>query len=503
MTAQTDTLADDDGLGTLNYQWQRSDGSGDFENIANATGETYTLGDADVGREVQVVVSYTDGNNTAESLNSMPTAEVINANIAPTGGVRIDGTVRQGQQLSADISAIQDADGLPDNAEGYRYQWQRSQADDTFADIEGATEQTYTVAEADVGQRLQVVVRYTDNNGADETLTAATVSAAASNTDDPVIDEANTQTGTADDDNFFQGAGSQRINGLGGDDTLSGGAGADILDGGAGVDLARYLFDPADIEINLETGTGTGGTAEGDVLIGIENITSGSGNDIITGNNKDNDLLGIEGNDTLDGGAGNDLLNGWFGDDSLIGGEGDDQVFCGLDDDRLDGGDGNDFLDGEWGDDILTGGNGNDLFRFRPNNGSDRITDFDTGDDRLLFADGLFADLEAVQAAATQNGDNLEIALSETDTLTLAGVTLAALTAETVTTLDEDDKDTTTPPADANSASEGRTLPPHEPQAAQSASENCHPPTPWGRLRPWPCLMPIWMGIPQFDLKNL
>ena len=158
LTANTGALADEDGLpddaAGYNFQWQRSDGSDGFENIDGATSQSYTLGDEDIGREVRVQVSYTDGNNTSESLNSMPTAEVINANIAPTGGVRIDGTVRQGQELSADTTALRDADGLPDNAEGYRYQWQRTQTDGTFADIENATEQTYTVAEADVGQRL-------------------------------------------------------------------------------------------------------------------------------------------------------------------------------------------------------------------------------------------------------------------------------------------------------------------------------------------------------------
>ena len=268
-----------------NYQWQRSDGSGGFDEIPNATSNSYTLVNEDIGREVRIQVSYTDGNNTSENLNSMPTAEVGTANIAPTGGVRIDGTVRQDQELSADRTALQDADGLPDNAEGYRYQWQRTEADGTFADIENATEQTYTLIEADVGQRLQVVVRYTDNNGADETLTAATVRAAASNADDPVIDDAtNIVNGTEGDDPFLAGrAGSQRINGLGGDDTLVGYAGADILDGGAGVDWAAYPLDSADIEIDLETGTGKGGQAEGDVLIRIENISGGSGNDIITG----------------------------------------------------------------------------------------------------------------------------------------------------------------------------------------------------------------------------
>ena len=481
LTADTTALQDEDGLpddaSGYNYQWQRSDGSGGYENIDGATSQSYTLVNEDIGREVRVQVSYTDGNNTDETLNSMPTAEVGTANIAPTGGVRIDGTVRQGQELSADISALRDADGLPDNAEGYRYQWQRTQTDGIFADIGDATEQTYTVEAADLGQRLQVVVRYTDNNGADETLTAATVSPAVTNANDPVIeDDANIVNGTADDDTRLQAAaGSQRINGLAGDDVLIGGAGADILDGGDGKDTAYYFRDSADIEINLETGTGKGGNAEGDVLINIENIVGGNGNDRLTGNNKDNILNGFWGNDRLDGGEGDDDLDGSVGNDTLNGGSGNDRLI-GRDD-----------------DDILTGGSGNDLFRFRPFDGSDTITDFGTGDDRLQFEFGLFADLEAVRTAATQTDDgNLEITLSETEILTLEGVTLAALTAEAVTTLDREGNDTTTPPADAASdapafelddlaideeslmqlaASESMTLPAPEPQAAQSASE--------------------------------
>ena len=628
LTANIGTLDDADGLGTLNYQWQRNTGANDtFENIAGETGNTYTLGDADVSREVRVEVSYTDDRGMDETLTSVATAAVgedilngtagndsdlqggagrqtINglggddvlaggadndslrggggddtltggagddvfrfaasagsdritdfgtgddrllfegglfanlaavqaaatesgdnleialsntetltlvgasldnltastvttldakgtdtSNSAPTGGVRIDGTVRQGQQLSADRTAIQDADGLPDNAEGYRYQWQRTEADGTFADIGDATEQTYTVAMADVDQRLQVVVRYTDNNGADETLTAATVSAAASNANDPFIEAANIVKGTADDDFISRADGdpdNRRLNGLGGDDILESGIRADILDGGDGGDTAYYFSDSTGIEINLETGTGKGGHAEGDVLINIEDIWGGSGNDRLTGNNAENQLLASSGNDTLDGGAGNDGLFGSFGDDTLDGGDGNDSLDGSFDDDTLDGGEGND---------TLTGGPGNDLFRFEPGDGSDTITDFGTGNNRLEFREGLFADLAAVQAAATQTDDgNLEIKLSDTETLTLEGVTLAALTADTVTTLDAEGNDTTTPPADANSASdapafeldglsideeaikrlaasEGRTLPPPEPRTAQSASE--------------------------------
>ena len=112
-------------------------------------------------------------------------------------------------------------------------------------------------------------------------------------------------------------------------------------------------------------------------------------------------------------------------------------------------------LDGGDGNDTLTGRAGNDLFRFEPDDGSDTITDFGTGDDRLQFELGLFADLEAVRTAARNTDDgNLEITLSETETLTLEGASLDSLTADSVTTLDREGNDTTTPPADANSASD-------------------------------------------------
>ena len=52
-----------------------------------------------------------------------------------------------------------------------------------------------------------------------------------------------------------------------------------------------------------------------DILIGIENISSGGGNDIVYGNKESN---------TLNGGTGNDLLIGGKGNDKLIGGEGKD-----------------------------------------------------------------------------------------------------------------------------------------------------------------------------------
>lgn len=68
LTGNTSAITDDDGLGSFTYQWQRNTGS--WANIAGATAITYTLVTADVGNTVRLVVSYTDGHGTGESVTS-------------------------------------------------------------------------------------------------------------------------------------------------------------------------------------------------------------------------------------------------------------------------------------------------------------------------------------------------------------------------------------------------------------------------------------------------
>ena len=84
------------------------------------------MDDEDVGREVRVQVSYTDARGEDETVTSDVTAAVGNVNDLPTGSVTIDGTVRGDETLTANTGALADEDGLPDDKEGYRYQWQRS-----------------------------------------------------------------------------------------------------------------------------------------------------------------------------------------------------------------------------------------------------------------------------------------------------------------------------------------------------------------------------------------
>ncbi|MFM8750271.1 beta strand repeat-containing protein, partial [Rhabdaerophilum sp.] len=183
-----------------------------------------------------------------------------------------------------------------------------------------------------------------------------------------------------------------------GNDVLSGGAGADTLDGGAASDTATYTTSGAGVVVNLTTGINTGGDAQGDILIGIENITGSAFSDTITGDGQANILAGGAGNDILNGGAGQDTFIGGTGDDiyytdvlseiiTELVSEGTDEVrttaleftlatnvenlafigtgnFTGTGNaaaNILTGGAGNDILTGGAGADTLNGGNGTDI----------------------------------------------------------------------------------------------------------------------------------------------
>lgn len=223
-------------------------------------------------------------------------------------------------------------------------------------------------------------------------------------------------------------AGNDTIFGLGGDDVLKGGGGADFLVGGSGIDTATYGDSSVGVTVSLELGVGSGGTAQGDTLIGIENLAGSDHEDTLVGNGLDNKLEGAGGNDYLVGGGGADKLMGGDGDDVLVanhyiyeeletfdGGEGIDTVvlspsltglFVQLDkgtisgalfdhastiknvenvagsglgdliigdgkNNYLSGGGGQDTLDGLAGNDTLDGGVGNDVLIGR--DGSDTL----------------------------------------------------------------------------------------------------------------------------------
>jgi Ca2+-binding RTX toxin-like protein len=138
--------------------------------------------------------------------------------------------------------------------------------------------------------------------------------------------DANVLSGYGGADGLYGRDGNDTLNGMDGNDFLQGGNGADTLIGGAGIDTIDYN-GTAGVSVNLTTGVGVGGEAQGDVISGVENVQGTSGyNDVLVGSADANVLSGYSGNDTIDGQAGNDTLNGMDGNDILRGGLGADRV---------------------------------------------------------------------------------------------------------------------------------------------------------------------------------
>lgn len=143
-------------------------------------------------------------------------------------------------------------------------------------------------------------------------------------------------TGSSGTDILYGGLGNDSLYGGTNSDTLVGGGGSDSLYGGSGSDLADYSASGAGVSVNLTTGAGLNGDAQGDIFSSIEYVLGSDFDDTLTGNSSDNILTGGLGNDSLAGGSGDDSLYGGDNADTLTGGSGGDLI---------DGGAGRDMAD--------------------------------------------------------------------------------------------------------------------------------------------------------------
>jgi serralysin len=161
-----------------------------------------------------------------------------------------------------------------------------------------------------------------------------------------------------------------------------------IFDNG-GIDTLNYSVYTADQRIDLrpEVFSNIGGRV-GNLTIArgtiIENATGGSGFDIITGNDANNELRGGGSRDGILGGAGDDRIFGDDGVDYLVGGTGNDAIEGGNNPDEIHGEDGNDTLTGgtSFDTDLLYGGAGDDILYGDSTLGDYDVMEGGTGNDR-------------------------------------------------------------------------------------------------------------------------
>ncbi|NIB44364.1 DUF4214 domain-containing protein [Pseudomaricurvus alkylphenolicus] len=167
------TITDEDGMGTVRYQWYA-----DYVAIGGATGSEFTLGQAQVGKVIRAMASYTDGQGTRETVFSDTTSAVTNVNNGPSGGLTISGIAREDETLTI-VSTVSDEDGLG----SFQYQWYASSNP-----IEGATGDELTLTQAEVGARIVVLATYVDGYGHNESVTSDVTPDVSNVNDDPVGD---------------------------------------------------------------------------------------------------------------------------------------------------------------------------------------------------------------------------------------------------------------------------------------------------------------------------
>ncbi|NET20297.1 MULTISPECIES: hypothetical protein [unclassified Okeania] len=253
-------------------------------------------------------------------------------------------------------------------------------------------------------------------------------------------EEANIVTAGTGADNVKGGAGDDNLNGQTGNDLLTGEQGNDIIDGGNDIDTVNYDNSPNAVVVNIdetntysndtsdanpidlepnftiEAGTASDGFGTTDILTNLENIIGSESDDVLIGNEKDNEINALTGNDLVIGNAGNDNFDGGAGTDvvsylrdpnavevnlatntatdgfdatdqifnieNVVGSEfndnitgdddanivtaeaGDDDVKGGAGDDELYGQTDNDLLKGEQGNDLIDGGDDNDTVSY-------------------------------------------------------------------------------------------------------------------------------------------
>ncbi len=240
---------------------------------------------------------------------------------------------------------------------------------------------------------------------------------------------------------------SQKVYGTAGDDTLDGKGGADTMQGFGGHDT-YYVDDGKDVVIESANGGDDTVLVNTSLLsyalqatrevetLRAEDLTAttalklygnGLANTLI-GNAGDNTLNGRGGGDVLEGGAGDDIyyvtgddtvveaadadggndsliaLTSFFLDEGaavetlrLVSALGNRSSLTGNEfDQRLVGNASNNTLDGGLGNDVLQGGAGGDSFFFSTALGADNIDtirDFDAGQDQILLAQDIFANV--------------------------------------------------------------------------------------------------------------
>ena len=205
-------LDDVDGNGVnvvSSYQWVIHETGSAISTATNITGATtfsYTPVIADIGKLLNIKISYTDNNGTAYTdVVSDTSVEIIKEPNLP-GNLQINGLFQNGNELTV---IVDDSNSFR-SGENIIFTWIRVASDDTETQIIQNTvtptevvnevSNKYTLTTADIDNSIKITVTYTDRGGNDESLENITTVIQEADTTAPVI-AAVTQVSTPNIDN--------------------------------------------------------------------------------------------------------------------------------------------------------------------------------------------------------------------------------------------------------------------------------------------------------------
>jgi hypothetical protein len=177
-------IMDDDGMGSVQVQWQISTDGTAWMNLTGAVQQSFTPREVHVGQQLRVQISYVDGQGNLETLISPASTPVQNVNDKPTGAPRLTGEAREEGALVVDTSLIADEDGVGT----YAVIWQRSSTKTDWQAYPNAIGEVLQLTQNHVGYSYRAVVSYTDRHGTREMLLTSP-SETVANVDDPVEGE--------------------------------------------------------------------------------------------------------------------------------------------------------------------------------------------------------------------------------------------------------------------------------------------------------------------------
>ena len=190
------------------YQWNRRNGTTDTP-ISGETSATYTLTTADIGEQITVTASFTDGGGRQESRTSIATAAVRAANEPPVASAGSNQTVNEGATVTLDGSGTSD----PDAGDTLTYLWEQTSGTTVTLNDTSAISPTFTAPVRQTADDGELAFTLTVTDSENETSTA-TVTISVTNLP-PVADAGEAQTVDEGEEVTLDGSGSSGLPGDG------------------------------------------------------------------------------------------------------------------------------------------------------------------------------------------------------------------------------------------------------------------------------------------------